>query len=425
MATQAASTPEQACDVFIIGGGPAGSATAIILAQAGFNVVLAERDQHPRFHIGESLLPQSLPMFERLGVLDRVRGIGVRKNAAEFVSADGETTARFEFARSLTGGPPYAFQVKREDFDKLVFERAVEVGVATYEGAEAKVLSSDEGGAVVETRHANGESMRFRAEFLIDASGRSTVMAKAHNDKSPDPRNTSAAIFGHFSGVPRGEGERAGDIEILLTNPGWMWRIPLSDGVTSIGYVAPGDQISNRSCGLNEFFADHCRRHPRAATMLANAEPMSQLQATGNFSYRSECAAAAGHFRVGDAFGFIDPIFSTGVHLALASAQEAAEAVIRAKSKSGQARRREFQIYDKRIKARMQYVAWFIYRIQNPVLRGMLLHPRDILGIERAIIALLAGDFSGPWKIRWRVGLFKTLYFVFSIRSNLMGAKHG
>ena len=248
-------------------------------------------------------------------------------------------------------------------------------------------------GAVVETRHASGELKRFQAEFLIDASGRSTVMAKAHNDKSPDPRNTSAAIFGHFTGVPRGEGERAGDIEILLTNPGWMWRIPLSNGVTSVGYVAPGDQISSRSGSLDDFFADHCRRHPRVSKMLANAEPISRLQATGNFSYKSKCAASEGHFRVGDAFGFIDPIFSTGVHLAMSSAQEAAEAIIRAKTKSGRARTREFREYDKRIKSRMQYVAWFIYRIHDSALRGMLLHPRDIFGIERAVIALLAGDF--------------------------------
>ncbi|MEM7505728.1 MAG: tryptophan 7-halogenase [Pseudomonadota bacterium] len=421
--TQAGTVKPETCDVFILGGGPGGAATAIRLAEAGLNVVMAEKARHPRFHIGESLLPHTLPMLERLGVLDRARAIGVHKSGAEFISEDGKLNPVFNFSRALCDGPGHAYQVRRQDFDKLLFDRAAEVGAMTMEETTATILSCDDEMAVIQTDNAEGETRIFQAQFLVDASGRSTVTAKMRAEKSPDPRNTSAAIFGHFRNVPRAEGERGGNIRIHLTTPGWMWQIPLQNGITSIGMVAPGDHMAKRDCGIEEFFRAHCAKHPDISALIEGAELTGELRATGNFSYRAAQAVGPGHIKVGDAFGFIDPVFSTGVHLALNSANEAADALLAARANPG---RRDALMakYDRHIKKRLDYVSWFIYRIHDPAFREMLLNPRNILGIEQAVISLLAGDFRKDLRIRSRIWVFKLLRYAVEKRQAARGYEH-
>lgn len=398
------------CDVLVIGGGPAGAAAATHLARRGLDVVIVEKERHPRFHIGESLLPQSLPLLEELGALDGVREIGVPKAAAEFVSEDGSREAVFEFRRALLGGPPGAFQVRRSEFDKLLFDNAVAAGATPLEETTATVLELGEEGALVRTGDAAGRATDWRAGFLVDASGRSTVTSKLLRQKCPDPRNTSAAIFGHFTGVPRLPGERGGNIRIHLTKPGWMWQIPLRDGVTSIGLVAPGDYLQQRGAGIEEFFAAHCARHPGVSAVLGDARRVGALHSTGNFSYRATAASGPGHIKVGDAYGFIDPIFSTGVHLALTSAKDAARAV--AAILENPARRAgALAAYDRGIERRMSFVSWFIYRIHDPTFRRLMLNPRDVLGVEKSVISLLAGDFRRDPRLRARIALFKLIHY--------------
>ena len=399
------------CEVLVLGGGPGGAATAAFLARQGLEVVIVEKDAHPRFHIGESLLPHSLPILEELGVLDRVREIGVEKPGAEFISEDGETEAIFEFRRALLNGPPHAFQVRRSEFDEILFDHAKASGAVALENTTATILSLDDDSAVVQTRDSDGQTIDWRTRFLVDASGRSTVTARMLAQKHPDPRNASAAIFGHFRGVPRAEGERGGNIRIYLTDPGWMWQIPLRDDITSIGLVARPDYLLQRSGGVEAFFAAHCARHPHIARVIANAERDGPLRSTGNFSYRATNAAGAGHVKVGDAFGFIDPIFSSGVHLALLSAREAANAVgaILAKPRSMAAR---LATYHRTIERRLSYVSWLIYQIHDPTFRDLMVNPRNFLGIEQAVISLLAGDFRRDPRIRMRVALFKLIHYM-------------
>lgn len=415
----AAAEPDETrtCDVLVIGGGPGGAATAIFLARRGLDVVVVEKDIHPRFHIGESLLPHSLPILEELGALDQVRAIGVEKPGAEFISEDGRTVAVFEFRRALLEGPSHAFQVRRSEFDKIIFDRAAESGATTLEGTTATILSLDEDGATVRTRSGDGKVVDWRTRFLVDASGRSTVTSRMLAQKRPDPRCTSASIFGHFRGVPRAEGERGGNIRIYLTDPGWVWQIPLNDDITSIGLVVPGRYLQQRSGGIEAFFAAHCERHPHIARQIAGAERDGPLRSTGNFSYRATEATGPSHIKVGDAYGFIDPVFSSGVHLALSSAREAANAVsaILAKPRT---RARRLARYHRGIERRIGYVSWFIYQIQEPVFRHMIVNPRDIFGIERAVISLLAGDFKWNARIRIRVALFKLIRYM--IRSSTL-----
>ena len=411
------------CDVVVLGGGPGGSATATLLAEAGLSVVLVEKDRHPRFHIGESLLPLTLPMLDRLGVLEEVAQIGVHKPGAEFVSADGGKEAIFAFERALTPNPGHAYQVLREEFDEILFRRAGRAGAELREETTARVIASDETGAEIALERQDAPEERIFADLLIDASGRSTVMARMRSEKRPDPRNTSAAIFGHFHDVPRHEGARGGNIRIHLTDPGWMWQIPLQNGVTSIGLVAPGEYMAARSSGIEAFFERHVSRQPHMRSLLAGARRVGTLRATGNFSYHADCAAGPGHLKVGDAYGFIDPVFSTGVHLALSSARDAADAVLAARRRP-HARDRLFAQYDRAIRARIARVSWFIYSINDPAFREMMLNPRDILGIERAVIALLAGDFRRSIPLGSRLWLMKLLRHAVAFQMTRKGHQH-
>ncbi|MEM6547891.1 MAG: NAD(P)/FAD-dependent oxidoreductase [Pseudomonadota bacterium] len=417
----------ETCDVLVIGGGPGGAAAATLLVQAGLKVVIVEKDKHPRFHIGESLLPHTLPILESLGILDRVREIGLHKPGAEFISEDGEKTVRFHFDRALTDGPDHAYQVIRQDFDKLLFDRAREVGAIALEETVAEIISCDDTEALVQTRPASGdgpgEPRLFRADFLVDASGRSTLTAKMRREREPDPRNTSAAIFGHFHGVPRPNGPEGGNIRIHLTRPGWMWQIPLPNGATSIGLVAPSAHLAKRDCGLEQYFRAHCTKHPEIARMVEHATLAAPMQGTGNFSYRAKNATGPGHIKVGDAYGFIDPIFSTGVHLALNSAKEATRAILQSR-KRPKDRARLMTAYDAHIQWRLGYVSWFIYNIHDPAFREMLLNPRDILGIEKAVISLLAGDFRPDLRIRSRIWLFKAFRRLIEYRNAKRGLEH-
>lgn len=395
-------------DVVVIGGGPGGSATATYLARAGMDVALIEKEHHPRFHIGESLLPHSLPILEELGVLEETRKIGQFKPGADFISEDGSQNSVFEFGHALTPGPDHAYHVPRAAFDQLLFRQAEESGAHTFEGLSATVTSCDISGAVVEAQDGLGSKHVFHARFLIDASGRSTVSAKMSGGPRPDRHTSSAAIFGHFRNVPRAPGPEGGNIRIHLTHPGWMWEIPLPDGITSIGLVVPGEDLAQRDSSVEEFFKVRTGRNPIMAAALANAVRTEVLWTTGNFSYRVSESHSPGVIRVGDAFGFIDPIFSSGVHLALESARDAANAVAEIWKKPSR-RAKVLANYDRRIRRRVSYISWFIYNIHDPAFREMLLNPKDILGVERAVISLLAGDFRPDVRLLWRIALFKAL----------------
>jgi len=398
-------------DAVVIGGGPGGSATATLLAEAGLSVAILEKDRHPRFHIGESLLPHVLPHLARLGVLERVKAIGVLKPGAEFVSACGERTVEFRFARAMSPGPAHAYQVERARFDEILFRRAVEAGAVGFEETAARVVADTAEGCEVEATGPDGIARTIRGAILIDSTGRSTATAQMYREKRPDPNNTSAAIYGHWRGIERAPGDRGGNIRIHLTDPGWVWQIPLQGGVTSVGFVAPGAQMAARGNSVEAFFRAHCARHPALAAMIEGAEPVGRLSATGNFSYRAVRAYGPGHIKVGDAFGFIDPVFSTGVQLAITGAIDCAQTVLAIRARPGD-RARLLEGYQRRITRRMAFVSWFIYRIHDPALRHMLMNPRDVLGVEGAVIALLAGDLDPGPRVAWRLRLFRALRHV-------------
>ncbi len=251
---QQAEDPQN-CDVLVIGGGPAGSTTAALLAERGRRVVLVEKDRHPRFHIGESLLPHNLPMLDRLGVRAQIETSAQHKHGIEFVSPFHGKTVRYEFAKAWDKRFPYAFQVRRSVFDHILLQNAGAKGAQVIEECRVTAVEFPEtANPLVTARGDDGVERQWRAKFVVDASGRDTLLASKLGAKARNPHNNSAAIFGHFTGARRLEGQAEGNISIVWFDLGWFWFIPLSDGTTSIGAVAPAEAFKNRGTDLTGFF---------------------------------------------------------------------------------------------------------------------------------------------------------------------------
>lgn len=412
-ASRGVSVPEPSvCDVIVIGGGPAGSTVATRLAEKGWHVALFEKDRHPRFHIGESLLPLSLPLFEQLGVLDQVEKIGVRKYAAEFWSAEHGKCAAFRFARALDPSHPYAYHVKRAELDHLLLQNSVERGVIVKEGCRVESVNLDiAAGCEVTVGDSEGRTQRWRGRFLVDASGRDTFLSHRLGLKTRNRRHNSAAMFGHFRGVRRHAGEAAGNISIYWFQHGWFWMIPLQDDIMSIGAVCWPYYMKQRRQDLRDFFLSTLAMSPDVQARIEDAELVTEVSATGNYSYQSRSIFGPRHLLVGDAFTFIDPVFSTGVHLALTGAFIGADAVDAALRQPRQAGK-HLRAYERRVRRGLKTFSWFIYRITTPAMRDLIMYPRNILGVEQAIVSLLAGDLFGNTRIGLRLLLFRFFYYI-------------
>lgn len=282
------ATGETACDVLVIGGGPAGSTAATLLAERGYHVHVLDKDRHPRFHIGESLLPANLPLFERLGVADDIRAIGMHKPGAEFVSPHHAHTQTFMFAEAWNKALPSAYQVKRAEFDQVLLRNAARKGAAVHEGCRATAVSLDEpdGGVRVTARLDDGQEHHWRARFLVDASGRDTFLASKFRIKDRNPRHSSAAVYAHFRHARRHEGEAEGNITIFWFEHGWFWFIPMTEDTTSVGMVTwPYHMKTRQGRSLERFLMDNIATCDKLQERLAQAERMTEVEATGNFSY--------------------------------------------------------------------------------------------------------------------------------------------
>ena len=321
-------TTIEVCDVAVVGGGPAGSTAATLLARRGYKVIALEKARHPRFHIGESLLPMNLPVFERLGVLEKVRALGIFKAGADFEAANERGYNTYAFARAIGNSPPHAYQVWRQDFDKMLYDHARESGADAREGHE--VLSIDQIGpreTRLEVRTDAGRSYGIQARYLVDASGRDAFLSARKKLRRKNTQHQSAAIFGHFRGAALRAGGDAGNISIYRFDHGWMWMIPLPGGVMSIGAVCRPEYLKQRKGRTVEFLMDTLRLSPGLQKRIEGAELISEVRVTGNYSYDSTRMGGPGWVMVGDAFAFLDPVFSSGVYLAMSGAEQAAAAV--------------------------------------------------------------------------------------------------
>jgi flavin-dependent dehydrogenase len=400
------------CDVIVVGGGPAGATIAALLAERGRKVVLIEKDRHPRFHIGESLLPHNLPLLDRLGVRDAVEMSSMHKHGIEFVSPFHGKSVRYDFAKAWDKRFPYSFQVRRSTFDHILLKNAAAKGAEVIEGCRVTSIDFPEGcHPRITARDEDGRTRQWNAAFVVDASGRDTLMAAQLGVKERNPRNNSAAIFGHFTGARRLPGKAEGNITIVWFDHGWFWFIPLSDGTTSVGAVCPAPFFKNRSADLTSFFMSLVASSPEIADRLMEAQLVGDVTATGNYSYGAKSPSGQNFILVGDAFSFIDPVFSTGVYLAMSMAfwgADAVEACLRAPQRSRQALRR----YDAMTRKALGSFTWFIYRIREPAMRNLFMSPRNWFRMEEAVLSLLAGGISDGWPIRARLYVFRTIYYI-------------
>ncbi|MGA6827253.1 NAD(P)/FAD-dependent oxidoreductase [Nitrospira sp. NS4] len=399
------------CDVLVVGAGPAGSTISALLAERGWNVHVLEKDPHPRFHIGESLLPQSLPILKQLGVLPEVEKIGIVKYGAEMISHRYGRTQMFYFSKAFDESQPYAFEVKRSEFDAILLKNAIAKGAQVHEGVRAGRVEFRPGTtSLVHAQDRGGKPLAWEARFVVDASGRDTFLSGQLGGKQRSQTHNSAAVFGHFEGVGRLPGKDEGNITAAWLDHGWCWMIPFKDGTTSVGVVCWPDYIKSRTTPLDQFLLDTLRQSPVVAERMRHAKLLTPVYAAANFSYRRDTMAGDGYLIVGDAFAFIDPVFSSGVHLALNSAVQGAnvvEAHLRHSADYAQ-RLREFE---RMVRRGIKTFSWFIHRFTQPAFQSLFVSTRKPPKIERAVLSLLAGDVYAQKRARFPLFLFKVCYY--------------
>jgi len=401
-------------EVLVIGGGPAGSTVAALLAERGRDVVLLEKERHPRFHIGESLLPLNMPLFERLGVADEVRRIGMVKHGAEFVSPWHAQPQTFQFDEQLDKSYPYAYQVRRSEFDEILFRNAARKGARTFEACRVNAVEFTPRGATVSARAEDGTEQRWNARFVVDASGRDTFLASRMGIKRRNKKHNSAALYGHFTGAKRLPGKAAGNITVFWFDHGWFWFIPLSDGTTSVGAVCWPYYLKTRETSTEQFLLDTIQLCPALAERLRDAKLVSPATATGNYSYVADRTMGRNYLMLGDAYTFIDPVFSTGVLLAMQSGFAGADTIETCLDRPREAAA-ALKRFDRLMRRGPGIFSWLIYRVTTPAIRELFMAPSQKFELQGALISVLAGDIyrGTPWRAKLRV--FQLVYYVKSL----------
>ncbi len=317
-------------DVVVIGGGPAGSTVSTLIAQRGYKVQLYERERFPRFHIGESLIPETYWVLERLKMLDKLRKSRfVRKHSVQFVNASGRLSAPFYFWDNKPHECSQTWQVVRSEFDQMMLENAREQGVEVHEGARVLDVLF-EGTRAVGVKLQTPEGAReIRARVVVDASGQSGLLQNKLKLRVWDPVLNKGAIWTYWEGAYRDSGRDEGATIVIQTpnKQGWFWYIPLHDNRVSVGVVAPFDYLFKNRGKHEETYTQEVEACPAVKERVQNARRVTGYFATKDYSYRSNKVAGDGWVLVGDAFGFLDPLYSSGVLLALKSGELAADAV--------------------------------------------------------------------------------------------------
>ena len=322
--------PTGSPDVVVIGGGPAGSTTATLIAQRGYRVQLFERDRFPRFHIGESLIPETYWVLKRLNMLDKLRQSHfVKKHSVQFVSANGRLSAPFYFWDNKPHECSQTWQVVRSEFDLMMLNNAREHGVEALEGVRVLDVLF-EGDRAVGVKVQTDQGVReVRAKVIVDASGQSGFLQNKFKLRVWDPVLNKGAIWTYWEGAYRDTGRDEGATLVIQTpdRQGWFWYIPLHDNRVSLGIVRPFEQLFQGRGTHEETYREEVEGCPAVKERIANARRATGYFATKDYSYRSKQAAGNGWVLVGDAFGFLDPLYSSGVLLALRSGEFAADAI--------------------------------------------------------------------------------------------------
>jgi flavin-dependent dehydrogenase len=319
-----------AYDVIIIGGGPAGASAARLLAQKGRRVVVLEKERFPRYHIGESLIPFTWFPLERIGMIDKLRASAfVKKYSVQFVGLDGKVSTPFYFTQHTDHPCAQTWQVVRDEFDAMLLDHAAEAGVTVMRQTTAKQLIEQDGTVVgVHASTADGRMIELRAPMTIDASGRDLFSVNRFGWKVPDPQLKKIAVWSYFRGAKRDPGLDEGATTVaFVPERGWFWYIPLPEDIVSVGVVAERDYLYRGPRDPEAVYQREIELQPWIMDHIRSGERVGGVHVTGDYSYRSRHCAVDGLVLAGDAFAFLDPVFSSGVFLALQSGTMAADAV--------------------------------------------------------------------------------------------------
>ncbi len=399
-------SPDPQTEVVIIGGGPAGSTAATILAQAGRKTLVLEKEKFPRFHIGESLLPYNRQIFEEIGIWPKIAAAGfMKKRGAQFLMGNGSLGIRLNFSNGSFNKYQESIHVERSKFDDMLLTHAREAGAEVRE--ESRVIECRVGAEDVSVRYrdADGAEQEVRSKFLIDASGLSNLTASRDALRDYYPGHRKVAIFGHFANTDMPQGDEKGDILIVRRENSWFWLIPLEDNKTSVGLVLDRADLQNPGKDIGKIFHDAVQDTAAVRDRFARAEAVGDLHAVADFSYRNSRLVEPRLVRVGDASGFIDPVFSSGVMLAMASARHGARVVDEALT-AGTALTAGMRAYEKTTRKCLSLYWEFIENFYTLPFAQVFFQPTNRLRMVCAISSVLAGSTETSFAVRWRLRVF-------------------
>ena len=395
----------EAFDVAIIGGGPAGSSAGTLLAKAGRRVVIFEKERFPRFSVGESTLPAVLNTLERMGVREKIDNGGfLIKYGGEIVSACGRRV-RFYFRNGFKAKRPTAYQVLRSKFDRILLDHAAETGCDVRQQTPVNSFEIDDDGVTLSS--GNGGQV-VRAKYVIDCSGRNCLIGNRFQLKRPFPNLRKFSLYAYYDDVRREDGPDGTLTRMVRTKDSWFWMIPLSGNTTSIGVVMDTEKFRGLKMNPEEALAHCIAEQPVVNESMENARRVTNVYATGDFSYRNKQLFGDRWLLAGDAAGFIDPVFSSGVYLALLSGEQAADALNLVLDRPQQ-RAKAFRYYERRIGRVLDiYLRWASAWYTQEFVE-VFLYPKEIFELVPTVSAVLSGNEIRDFSIRWRLCIFHLL----------------
>jgi flavin-dependent dehydrogenase len=396
-------------DVAIIGGGPAGSTAATLLARAGRRVIVCEREKFPRFHIGESLLPVSMQTFTRLGVHEKFAQAGfLRKYGGEMAGACSDEGVKFYFKDGYRSQTDSSYQVPRAEFDKVLLDHAGESGAEIREETAIKEVRFFDDRADLQVQRGASAPQNISARYVIDASGRHSVLGNHFKLKETYPHLQKISIFAHYQAIEAEEGRDGTLTRQVRAADRWFWYIPLPNDRASVGIVLDTALFKQARKSPEQFLEESLAEQPFLARRMTHARRVTPVYASADFSYRQSRLTGARWMLAGDAAGFIDPVFSSGVFLALLAGEQCAD-ILNVVLDHPRKAPRLFAQYERLLRRVMKSYLRFVDAWYTKEFIEVFLYPQDVLQIPPAVNAVLGGNISGSLAIRWRMSAF---YFI-------------
>jgi flavin-dependent dehydrogenase len=394
-------------DIVIVGGGPAGSTAGTLLAQRGWKVAIFEKEKYPRFKIGESLLPGSLSTFERMGVKEKIDKADVTiKYGGKIVSACGTRSTRFLFSDVFRCKSPTAYQVERSMFDKLLLDHAAESGCRVFQGVNVTDIALETDGVTIQT--AAGQ---FDGRYLIDCSGRNSLISARFNLRQNYPHLRKFSLFAHFEGVDREPGIDGTLTKMIRSKDRWIWMIPITAKKTSVGVVLDAEAFKRMKLKPEIVYTQILRENPEITWQMSRAQRVTEVHVAGDFSYRNKRFTGDRWVLAGDAAGFIDPVWSSGVFIAVLSGEKAADMLDRI-LRQPERRSGEFARYERHLGRVLDLYLKFVTAWYTQEFAEVFFHPKEFLRIVPAVNSVLAGSSEDLPEVRWRLWIFDFLLFL-------------